>query len=53
MDGAANLAYQAVRKPVEGTILTVAREAARAAETVYNARPRWSSSARKSIPTPP
>ncbi|RPJ25714.1 MAG: DAK2 domain-containing protein, partial [Planctomycetaceae bacterium] len=33
MDGAATLAYQAVRKPVEGTILTVAREAARAAET--------------------
>ena len=25
--GAANLAYQAVRKPVEGTILTVIREA--------------------------
>ncbi|MGE5598394.1 MAG: DAK2 domain-containing protein [Bacteroidota bacterium] len=30
--GAVDLAYQAVRKPVEGTILTVAREAAKAAE---------------------
>ena len=36
MDGAASLAYQAVRKPVEGTILTVAREAARAAETALH-----------------
>ncbi|MGQ9779153.1 MAG: DAK2 domain-containing protein [Bacillota bacterium] len=32
LQGAVNLAYQAVRKPVEGTILTVAREAAKAAE---------------------
>ncbi|MGE5551664.1 MAG: DAK2 domain-containing protein [Bacteroidota bacterium] len=31
-EGAATLAYQAVRKPVEGTILTVAREAAKAAQ---------------------
>lgn len=31
-DGAVTLAYQAVRKPVEGTILTVAREAAKAAQ---------------------
>lgn len=28
IEGASNLAYQAVRKPVEGTILTVVREAA-------------------------
>ncbi|MCL6615348.1 MAG: DAK2 domain-containing protein, partial [Firmicutes bacterium] len=33
LQGAVALAYQAVRKPVEGTILTVAREAAKAAET--------------------
>ncbi|NLG83398.1 MAG: DAK2 domain-containing protein [Firmicutes bacterium] len=32
LQGAVNMAYQAVRKPVEGTILTVAREAAKAAE---------------------